>query len=71
MSFGVDLPNREQVEACLLNETWAVLHGVAPPKRTQQEQAAMVLFAVPKTVEPKTIKEQETIPREAVEDYVL
>ena len=66
----VDLPDREQVEACLLNETWAILHGVAPPKRSQQEQAAIVLFAVPKTSETGQ-KEQETRPREDLEDIVL
>ncbi len=62
----VYFPNREQVEACVLNETWAVLHGVSLPKRTKQEQAAMVLFAV-----PTGLKEKETRQRSETEDYVL
>jgi hypothetical protein len=62
----VDLPNRGLVEVCLLNETWAILHGVAPPKRTQQEQAAMVLFAL-----PRVLKERKPIPWEDMEEYVL
>lgn len=46
---GEEIQHRDKVEFCILNEVWAILHGINLPERTQQEQEVLTMFAVTKT----------------------
>lgn len=46
---GEEIQYRDKVEFCILNEVWAILHGINLPERTQQEQEVLTMFAVTKT----------------------
>lgn len=48
-----DLP---QVESCILNDVWAILHGVALPKRSLRQQAALLAFNRPQPQSRETDK---------------
>lgn len=59
------------VASCLINETWAILHGVDLPKRTKQEQEALLLFEDAKTRTKELETEKELSANEAEEEWIL
>lgn len=68
--------DREQVESCILNDVWAILHGVSLPKRTLRQQEAILEFnrenaQLPNTVPPhEKDKEQQQETAEEL-DWIL
>lgn len=39
-----EIKDREQVESCIMNDVWAILHGVTLPKRSIRQQEALLGF---------------------------
>jgi hypothetical protein len=39
-----EIKDREQVESCIMNDIWAILHGVTLPKRSMRQQEALLGF---------------------------
>jgi hypothetical protein len=62
------IEDSEQVESCILNDVWAILHGVSLPKRSQRQQEALLAFNRPESPSRETdkteIKEEEVEERE-------
>jgi len=62
------IEDSEQVESCILNDVWAILHGVSLPKRSQRQQEALLAFnrpePLPRETDKTEIKEEEVKERE-------
>lgn len=54
-----EIKDREQVESCILNDVWAILHGVSLPKRSLRQQAALRAFNLP-TLQSRETDKTET-----------
>jgi hypothetical protein len=39
-----EIKDREQVESCIMNDVWAILHGMTLPKRSMRQQEALLGF---------------------------
>lgn len=57
MFDGVEVfEDRPQLESCILNDVWAILHGVSLPKRSLRQQAALLAFNSPQPQSRETEK---------------
>jgi uncharacterized Zn ribbon protein len=53
---GEVFEDREQLESCILNDVWAILHGVSLPTRSLRQQAALLAFNSPQPQSRETDK---------------
>lgn len=62
---GEVIQDRANVESCILNDVWAILHGVSLPERSLRQQEALLAFNRPQPPSRKTdktvVKEERVI----------
>lgn len=54
-----EIKDRELVESCILNDVWAILHGVSLPKRPLRQQEALLEFNREKAQRPRSVPPYE------------
>lgn len=54
-----EIKDREQVESCIMNDVWAILHGVTLPKRSLRQQESLLGFNRGNTQQLRSVPPEE------------